>query len=232
VSRQLALGLQLTADTTFDTFIPTGNQEALACLMAAAHGVGEGFLTLWGSAGCGKSHLLQATCLQASQLGRQSLYLPLADHQPLSPELLHDLEQMDLICLDDLQQIIGNPEWEQALYHFFNLTRDSRATLIASTDQPPQTLPLQLADLKSRLNWGPAFHLQPLADLDKTAALQEAARQRGMELTNAAARYLLRHHSREMHRLMALIQRLDEESLRQQRRLTLHFIREQLAGLE
>jgi DnaA-homolog protein len=61
--------------------------------------------------------------------------------------------------------------------------------------------------------------------------LQLRARHRGLELPDDTARYLLTRSRRDMTSLYALLDRLDRESLRTQRRLTVPFVREVLQNL-
>jgi DnaA family protein len=62
------------------------------------------------------------------------------------------------------------------------------------------------------------------------AALQLRAEQRGLELPPETARYLLTRERRDMGSLRALLDRLDREALRAQRRLTVPFVRGLLGG--
>ena len=63
--KQLALGLSPPPQPTLDNFVPGANAELLAHLRRLQDGkFTEGVLYLWGEAGCGKSHLLEA-CRQA-----------------------------------------------------------------------------------------------------------------------------------------------------------------------
>jgi DnaA family protein len=49
-------------------------------------------------------------------------------------ELLDNLEQYELVCIDDLHVIAGKADWEEALFHLFNRLRDSgRRLLIAAS---------------------------------------------------------------------------------------------------
>ena len=73
MSRQLALGLTLQPAFSFDSFIPGPNGEALDAVRRLAAGAGEPYLYLWGPAGVGKSHLLQAAAQQGHQVARGPL---------------------------------------------------------------------------------------------------------------------------------------------------------------
>jgi DnaA-homolog protein len=87
---------------------------------------------------------------------------------------------------------------------------------------------MTLPDLASRLTWGMTFQLHALNDMQKIAALQLRARSRGIELPDEVAQYLIKQVPRDMHTLFAVLERLDEVSLQQQRRLTIPFVKEWL----
>ncbi len=162
--------------------------------------------------------------------GHSAVYLPMREIGPLSPEILFGLEQLSLICLDDIHLITGSADWEEALFHLFNRLRESNCHLIISADQPPNRLNIQLADLKSRLTWGPCYQLQILDDQEQQHALIKAAEQRSISLNSETARYLQQRLPRDMHSLMSLIDWLDHHSLVAQRKLTIPFVRELMQG--
>ena len=65
-----------------------------------------------------KMCLLHACCTLATELGMSSVCLSLSDITQLSVEVLEGLEQIDLVCLDDLQQVTGKQEWQAAIFCF------------------------------------------------------------------------------------------------------------------
>jgi len=71
----------------------------------------------------------------------------------------------------------------------------------------------------------PAFHLQALDDAQRVAALQLRARHRGLDLPDESVRYLLTRSKRDMRSLYELLDKLDLEALRAQRRLTIPFVK-------
>lgn len=226
--RQLALGISLRDSASLETFTPGGNTQAIAHLSDCARGSGEPFLYLWGGGGTGKSHLLQAACQLADSAERAAVYIPLEQAGAFTPEILADLENLDLVCLDDVHLIAGKKEWEQALFHLFNRLRDKGNSLIVSAEQSPHHLPLELPDLRSRLGWGLSYQLYPLDDEQKIQALVDGAGRRGLGMSDEAARYILRHASRDMATLQKLLDQLDRASLEAQRRLTIPFIKSHL----
>ena len=64
------------------------------------------------------SHLLQAAC--ADRVQRSAIYLPLAEHDGLQPEMLDGLERLELVALDDVDRVAVSAEWNQALFRLIN----------------------------------------------------------------------------------------------------------------
>jgi len=232
VSRQLPLGLQLRASAGFDNFVIGPNREAVGAVQALAGGRGEPYLYLWGGAGLGKTHLLQACCREVSSRGQPVAYVPLEQRGTLTPAMLEDLDRMALVCLDDLERVAGQPQWEGAIFTLYNRLREHGIRLLVTGERPLARLPLGLADLRSRLGWGPSYQIQALDDDQLLEALIRLARERGLELTQEVGRYLLRRCPREMGFMQQLLERLDRESLAAQRRLTIPFVRELLSSHE
>jgi len=226
--QQLTLRLKPREQTRLEDFIVGENRLLLQQLQLLCRGEGEPFLYIWGGEGSGRSHLLQGCCHRADDLGIAVFYLPLAEPLGLTPEVLKGLEQFDLLCLDDLQAVAGKAEWEQALFHLYNRLRDGGKRLLVSADRSPAALPLRLPDLASRLSWGLSFQLQPLDEAGRLQMLIAGARRRDMHISEETAAYLLKRCPRDPHSLEQLLDRLDQASLRQKRKVTIPFVRELL----
>lgn len=223
--KQLALGFTLPEKATLESYVPAANEQAVADITACAQGRGEPFIYLWGTAQTGKSHLLQAATQLADEVDRGALYIPLDQAKHFSPEIFDDLEQLNLICLDGVEQIAGDPAWERGLFNLFNRIQAQGNALLVSAQCSPLCLPIKLPDLRSRLSCGLCYQLHPLNDRQKVTALIEDASRRGLEMSEESARYILRHAPRDMGSLRQLLEALDLASLEAQRRLTVPFIR-------
>ena len=228
--RQLSLGINLNDDATFENFFLLDQDhkcQVLAVLRNQLVSGDEPFVYLWGPTGCGVSHLLQASCHQASTNGLQVQYLPLAELLDYTPQsLLENLEQLPLICLDDVQLVAGNTHWEEALFSLYNRVRQAHGRLLVGADCTPRELPLQLPDLQSRLGWGPVFQLQSSDDELKTLIIQFRASRRGMELSDDVARYLINRAARDLSELMACLDTLESASLEEKRKLSIPFVKQ------
>lgn len=221
---QLALDFRWDTRADFASFVVDGNTEAVNALQTAGAPAAP-WVYLWGQPGTGKSHLLQAACGKAGQTGATAVYVPLADYAGATPDLLEGLERVALVVLDDLESIAGHAEWEEAVFHCHNRLRDAGGQLMVSAAVGPDSLGLGLADLVSRLQALLQFRLSPPDDARRRHILARAAGQRGLDLPQASADYLLRHEARDLRHLLECLERLDTASLQTGRRLTVPFIK-------
>ncbi|AKU63085.1 DNA replication initiation factor [Aggregatibacter aphrophilus] len=227
---QLPLPIHQSDDETLENFYAENNLLLLNSLQKNFLQLHQQFFYLWGNKGSGKSHLLKGVCQHYLAQQRPALYVPLNKAQYFSPAVLENLEQQALVCLDDLQAVIGNTEWEVAIFDLINRVRETgRTLLIMSADQSPANLPVQLPDLASRLTWGEVYQLAPLNDKQKIEVLQKAAYQRGIELPDETANFLFKRLERDMKTLFNALEKLDQASLQAQRKLTIPFVKEILA---
>ncbi|MFK7160870.1 DnaA regulatory inactivator Hda [Marinospirillum sp. MEB164] len=226
---QLSLGVNLQDTARFDNFLVGHNAALLAQLEQLVEAKSFQFIYLYGRADAGKTHLLRACEYAAQQRSRPQLYCSLAEQQRHAA-FLDQLAQVNqgLVCLDDVHQVLGDPVWEESLFHLFNRLREQGGQLLISADVAPAYLPVKLADLASRLAWGLTYQVQPLEDQAQFDALVLRARQRGLALPDEVARYLLTRSPRRLSGLFALLDVLDEASLKEQRKLTIPFVRSAL----
>jgi len=195
--QQLPLEISRPPEPTLDNFIPGANAEAHARVRALAEGaLDEAIVYLWGGAGTGRSHLLQAAARGSA--GR-------------------------LVCADDVGALDG--AGQQALFNAINAARAGGAPVLAAGDAPPAQLALR-ADLASRLGWGLVYQLQPLTDSHKADWLRAEARRRGLPLGDGVVDYLLTRLPRDLPSLATLLQRLDRYALGRKRPITLPLVRE------
>jgi len=227
MSLQLPLSLSIRDDASFDNFLAEGNQSVISHIKnSIGQEKSEGAIYVWGNEFTGKTHLLEAACLQAASLDLKAVYIPLKSAAELDVSMLDSLEKADLICVDDVDAIAGQQDWEQALFYLYNRAFEMGAQMIFSATQLAKEAAFSLPDLVSRLDWGFVFHIQALSDEHKAQALQNRARIRGFELPDNVIAYLLRRFPRDMNALFALLAELDKASLTAQRRLTVPFVKQ------
>lgn len=239
--QQIPLGVRIPDRAVFESFFAGRNVQAVEYAMGVAeHGAGALAVADVGTAGArvgtrsvtwlcgptsvGKTHLLQAIVARASQRGRAG-YFPLIELAPLGIDVLEGLTSLDCICLDDLDQVVGQLDWEKALFGLLREIQEGDGNLVVATKAPPALLPWSLRDLGSRFTAAAIFQLRELDEDEQQKALQLHAHVRGFELPDDTARWLQRRFPRDMRTLYDLLDTLDEAALVAQRRLTVPFIR-------
>ncbi len=230
IDAQLALAVSLDDHARFETYLAGPNEQVVDHLHAVLKNQGRNPASwLRGPSGSGKSHLLQAVCAAAAEAGLAASYVPLGSFKSLDPALLENRAGAALLCLDDVDAIAGHRSWEQAIFNAFNEVGAAGGALVVAATGGPRETGFALADLGSRLSWGPTYRLLPLSDEQRVAALQLRARHRGLDLPDEVGEWLLKRVPRDMDSLYQLLDKLDAASLAAGRRLTIPFVKEILA---
>lgn len=210
--RQLILDLLPESPPSLDNFVAGGNAETVAALTGWLAGERQDTsFCLWGEAGSGRSHLLQASTFTLVDAADD----PSLATAPAAEQLAVD----NVDALDEDGQI--------ALFNHFNRLKMAGGMLLTTAPQPPVHLALR-EDLRTRLGSGLIYRLLPLSDAEKAAALAAQARERALKLTPESIDYLLRHAPRDMRTLAGFIEALDRYTLEHKRAVTLPLLRELL----
>lgn len=210
---QLLLDIVPGWQPTLDNFVVGRNLELLSALRHALAGSSsERCFYVWGEAGSGKSHLLQACVCAALGVQRSAIYA-----QGSVPQFAEMVAVDDVECLEDTAQI--------ELFNLYNRIRDSGGMLLVSGTQAPLHLMLR-DDLRTRLGWGLVYQVHGLSDEEKAQALVQHAQSRGFALPPEVTQYLLRHGRRDLPSLMAALDALDEHSLRLHRAPSVPLLKE------
>lgn len=228
MNEQLVLGVMPFDDSGLDAYVDPSEGKLLFYLHSLLEqDCLERFIYLWGSAGLGKTHLLNAVVNDANERGMMATYFDCCELVEHPVDIIEGMAAQEVLAFDNIQAICGHRDWQQALFNLYNQIRDNgRTRLLVASDESPGQLPLELPDLKSRLAWGVTFKLLPLDEGMKQELLQKRAAARGFELSDQMTQYILTHHGRQQRDLMTLLERLDIASLQAQRKITIPFIRE------
>ena len=234
---QLYLPVQLPVEKHFDNWIVGNNAQLVSQLRQsvdelATHDVAP-FCQYFihSSPGAGKSHLLIALCHFAQQLNVDSYYLSLSMLEGLQPQLLEGFSQIPVLCIDDLDAVKGNREWQIALFDLINQRREwgTGVTVFSATENLTSNPSwFELADLHSRLQWGTTFTLHQLDSESKKQLLSKLAEERGMKFSEVAINFILNHCERSTQHLVEVIERLDRRSLEEKKALSIQLVKKEL----
>lgn len=217
--KQIPLPMGLEPVRSFSNFFPGANGSAIAHLTALAPGSAPVYL--WGAAGGGKTHLLQALVTRFHALGASTACFCPADPTPWS----HD-DERGLIVFDDCDRL--DPGQQHAAFALFAQAATAGIAVAAAGRVPPVDLPLR-EDLRSRLAWGTVFALQPLNEPETRAVLRREADRRGLFLSDEVIDHLLTRFARDLKHLMAMLDRMDHFSLSSKRAVTVPMLKLMLA---
>lgn len=229
-TQQLLPGFSFRSDADFQGFYATsGLKLAKHTLMNFITDKIPDCVYLSGAEGTGKSHLLQAVCNAADEAGFLAIYLPLSQLVSFEPQsVLESVVDVDVLALDDIDSVLGNPAWQEALFHLYNLRLAKEKPLYFAAKLPARLLALELADLQSRLTACLAFQLPIMSDEEKIAMLQVLGANRGIGINEASATFIVQRSDRSMVGLIQVLEKLDQASLVAKRKVTVPFIKQLL----
>jgi DnaA family protein len=223
-SPQILLDLDPRRPDRFEDFVPGPNAGALLAVRGLLEEPGQGIF-LFGPQGSGKSHLLNASCHLARQSGLAAFCLALKHAPEGGAAGLRDLQGFDLVCIDDIDRVAGQADWEHSLFTCFNQLREAGGRLLVSSSQPLAKLRFVLPDLASRLAWGLRLTLRLPAEEDRLAILQNRATALQIPVPDEVFSYLLRHGKRDTASLLQALEALRAAAFADKRKITVPLAR-------
>jgi DnaA family protein len=222
--KQLTFPWNKENKSSFDSFYTTKlNKQLLFLLKDEAL---KEDLLIYGAKDSGKTYLLQALCNQFNNQGKSSFFLPMRQAIELSVDILDSLENIELVCIDGLESLVGNKAWEVGLFNLINRSFNSNNRLIFTSAKNIDGMNFELKDLDSRLRKIQSHELHSLADDDILYALKHIANLRCIELGSKEAQYLLTYADRNISDLVKILESLDQLSMEMKRKITIPLIKE------
>ncbi len=221
--QQLPLQIQLDDSATFENFFVASNRQ-LVNKLQQLNDLSEQLIYIWGSEGSGKTHLAQALSHSANIHQQLAIYLPLTE-PALMPEVLNGMSEMDLVCIDDLNHVESNPNWEVALFDLYNDILLKQKNLVIFSDKAPLVSEIMLADLKSRLSAMEVYQLEPLSDDEKISLIEHRAKNRGLNLSTDVIQFVMSRKSRSVNDLIEVLDKLDKASIELKRKITIPLVK-------
>jgi len=212
----LATGIEkamFNAKYTFDLFIVGGcNRLAYAAALEAAQNPGQSYnpLFIYGGAGLGKTHLLQAIGHMAQSKKIKALYVSgeqftndfvKAIREQKTDEFRNKYRSVDILMIDDIQFIGGKEQTEESFFHTFNELHNSNRQIVITSDRPPKSMPLLEDRFRSRFEWGLIVDIQP-PDLEtRLAILQVKAEQAATKIPPDVIEFIAQQIKKNMREL-------------------------------
>ncbi len=195
------LNPNLNPNYTFDNFvIGACNQFAHAAALAVAKNPAKAYnpLYIYGGAGLGKTHLMNA--IGHYVLNRsQKLKILYVTTEKFMNDLINHLQygkilefrqkyrSVDLLLMDDIHYLSGRERTKEEFFHTFNHLYDNQKQIVISSDCPPKDIPNLEERFSSRFEWGLIADLKPPDIETRIAILQKKAELEGVTLPENVA---------------------------------------------
>ena len=227
---QLIFPFQINQKASFDSFFCSSeNRNLMTRLTDIALSKNAHELIIHGEKGSGKSFLMQAICNELSFSGKQFAFIPMNKALNMGVEIFQNLASLDAVCIDDLQLILANENWETALFNLINECQQSNCSLILSFGgTQPLEENTQLPDLLSRIKRMEFITLHAVQDEFFNQAINFVAEQLDISIDTAELEFLLKHQTRRFSLLVENIITLDKQAASLKRKITIPLIKETL----
>ncbi|MDA7548963.1 DnaA/Hda family protein [Gammaproteobacteria bacterium] len=228
--KQLIFPFQINQKASFDSFFCSpDNQNLMTRLADIVSGPDTSELIIHGEEGSGKSFLMQAICNELSSAEKQFAFIPMKKAFNMGVEIFQNLGSLDAVCIDDLQLILANQDWETALFNLINECQQSNCSLMLSLGgTQPLDESVILPDLLSRIKRMEFIALHAVQDEFFNQAIDFVAQQLDIKIEEAELEFLLKHQTRIFSLLVENIITLDNQAASLKRKITIPLIKETL----
>ena len=223
--RQLALQIQINERASLDNFFISKNNnkaiQILKDLLKRSNNGAQIFIDDLGSNG--KSYLLQAICNDFSNSNNSTIYIPMQKAINLEPSILEGINDLNLICLDDIDLISNQRDWELALFNLINecYEKDCFLLLSGSIDKL-EVIP----DLISRIKKMEILRLKAIDDDELLRATQSISKNLNIEISDKNMNYLINNSRRDIKTVFRTLSQLEKEYLERKKSIGLNPIKE------
>ncbi len=206
----------LNSRYVFENFVVgESNQFATSAAKAICDSPGQtryNPLVVYGGAGLGKTHLIQAlgNCVKKKFRNAKVLY---TTSERFTMEYVSAIQNnkigefarfyrgVDLLIVDDIQFFAGKEKTQDNFFHTFNALHQAGKQIVLTSDKPPKELKDVDERLISRFQWGLTADIQP-PDLEmRMAILKKKSEDEGIDLPLEILEFIARRvktHIREL----------------------------------
>jgi len=230
---------------TFDNFVVGGgNQFAHAAAVAVASSPATTYnpLFVYGGAGLGKTHLLNAIGhhVITKNTAQKVCYIT---SEKFTNELINSIRyqkttsfreryrNVDVLLLDDVEFIAGKERTQEEFFHTFDSLHESKKQIVLTSDKLPKEIAGLEERLRSRFEWGLIADIQPPDIETKVAILIKKSSLNNISLPNDVAFFLASNVKSNIRELEGFLIRLGAYSSFTGAKLTVDLAKEILNDL-
>jgi chromosomal replication initiator protein len=180
---------------TFENFIVgASNRFAQAASLSVAESPARTYnpLFIYGPAGLGKTHLLQAighhvlylfTTKHVRYVSTETMMNEFVDAMRLKsmPSFKRRYREVDVLLVDDIQFLERTEQLQEEFFHTFNDLHARGSQIVISSDRPPKSIATIEDRLRSRFEWGLIVDIQPPEFETRLAILRKKAESDAMQ---------------------------------------------------
>jgi chromosomal replication initiator protein len=207
---------------TFENFV-VGPSNELPQAAAWAVSKNPGFvynpLFVYGGAGLGKTHLLEAIGNEViKNLSQKKVkYIPSEKFTAgvVSSIRNHEIEafkakcrSIDVLILDDVQFLAGKEKTQEEFFHTFNYLYEKNKQIILSSDRPPKAIPALAERLRSRFEGGMIADIGYPDYETRVAILKTKSQERKIDFSEEVLNYVASNIQRNIRELEGALNRL------------------------
>ncbi|HPW17286.1 MAG TPA: chromosomal replication initiator protein DnaA [Candidatus Aminicenantes bacterium] len=240
-----AVNPNLNPNYTFDSFVVGScNQFAQAAATAVAKNPAKSYnpLYIYGGAGLGKTHLMNAIGHFSLQQNPKAKILYVTTEKFMN-DLVNHLQygkilefrekyrSVDLLLMDDIHYLSGRERTKEEFFHTFNHLYDSQKQIVISSDCPPKEIPHLEDRFRSRFEWGLIADLKPPDIETRIAILKRKAEAEAVVLPESVSLYIADKVQTNIRELEGYLRRVIAYSSLKGERIDLDLTKEALRGL-
>jgi len=184
-------GQPVNSRYTFEAFVTgTSNRFAHAAALSVAETPARSYnpLFIYGDAGLGKTHLLQAIAnyvavnypnYRVRYVSTEQFLNQFVDAMRLGRSRMAEFKEhyraVDVLLLDDIQFIEGKEQLQEELFHTFESLHQADRQVVLSSDRPPDAISTLEDRLRSRFKMGLTTEINPPELETRLAILRKKA---------------------------------------------------------
>jgi chromosomal replication initiator protein len=238
-------GLPADPRYTFEAFVTgTSNRFAHAAALAVAETPAKSYnpLFIYGDAGLGKTHLLQAILHYVGEHYPTYVVRYVSTEHFLNQyvdairtgemaDFKKRYREVDVLLLDDIQFVEGKEGLQEELFHTFNTLHQANRQIVLSSDRPPDAISTLEDRLRSRFRMGLITEINPPELETRLAILRKKAELESVPVPDEVLNYIATNVTNNIRELEGALIRVSAYGSLTGETLTLDLAEQVLADL-